>query len=423
MLKRCGVGVAFLACLVMPARAVGEDANAVRREPVQLTAADGGKSKGVLFLPPGSGQPKTVVLLVHRNLDRSQHFSNVPFAQSGLATFGHASRYLGKPEITLMEALVLDVAAAMKYLKQERHFERIILLGHSGGGQIAAFYQAQAELPPEKRISATPAGDPPDLRKADLPKPDGLVLAVPTSKINLDPSVVLEDDMYSVNPDLDMFNPQNGYDVNTGTASYSADFLTRFRQGQQERLRKLDRTARHYIAEQKFYQALTQTADFQKMTEEQKAYIRRRAASAPWMLIYRTYAEPRQVDLSLEPSDREINREAFATNTLGTAGVLFTPQSFLSTKSDISGNDTFPGVAKPYTVPLLLMYATADQSVFPSDMKAILDAAVSVRSKKFVQIEGAEHVFDPSGKKAGKRDQHEQFVKVIQQWIDETFGK
>ena len=141
------------------------------------------------------------------------------------------------------------------------------------------------------------------------------------------------------------------------------------------------------------------------------------------MMIYRTNAEPRQVDLSLEPTDRETNKEAFAENTLGTAGMLITPQAFLSTKSDISGNDTFPGVAKPYTVPLLLMYATADQSVFPSDMKAILDAAVSVRSKKFVQIEGAEHVFDPSGKKAGKRDQHEQFVKVIQQWIDETFGK
>ena len=434
-MKQLCVWLSFFLCLIAQPAALGQDVSALRRETVQLIAEDGIGSRGVLFMPPGS-QPKTVVLLVHRFLDYSRHFTIGPLGELGIATFGHAGRFLNRPDANIMEELVLDVAAAMKYLREKRNFERIIILGHSGGGQIPGFYQQQAELPPEKRLSSTPAGDPPDLRKADLPKADGIILASPTEKLvaRLDPSIVLEDDIFSVDPQLDMYNPRNGYDVKTGTASYSADSLNRYRQAQQERLRRLDRLARSYIEEQKFYQALSRTAEFQKMSEEQQAYIQRRASTVPLMVIYGVQADPRLVDLSLDPSDREVNRQAFAQNTtleaaLARASVrasmITTPRAFLSTKSEISGNDTFPDVVRTIKAPILILEGTADPSgaTYPSMMKAIYDAATAARSRNLVRIGGADHGFSPAGTKAGKGDQREQFLRVIRKWVHENFEK
>lgn len=431
-MKQVCVYLGFFLCLVIATMAVGQNVSALHRETIQLTAEDGGRSRGTLVLPSG-GQPKTVVIIVHRFIDNSNSPLIGPLAEAGIATFGHASRFLDRSEANIMEELVLDMAAAVKHLRDNRKFDRIVILGGSGGGQMPGFYQQQAELPPEKRVSSTPAGNPPDLRKADLPKADGIILASATEKLvaRLDPSILREDDMFSVDPRLDMYNPANGYDSKTGTASYSAEFLKGYRQAQWERLRRLDRLARYYIEEQKLYKRLSQSAEFQQMPEEQKLYIRRKASTVPLMVIYGAQADPALVDLSLEPSDREVNREAFIQNAtmegaMGRvsvrASMVTTPQAFLSSKSEISGNDTFPDVLKPITAPILIIEGTADLSgaVYPRTQKALYDAASASRSRKLVRIEGADHGFSPSGKKAGTRDQRKQYIRAISEWIRKT---
>ena len=54
-----------------------------------------------------------------------------------------AGRYTGQ-DAAIHEDVLLDLAAAIKWLKEERGFTQIVLLGHSGGGSLMAYYQSQA---------------------------------------------------------------------------------------------------------------------------------------------------------------------------------------------------------------------------------------------------------------------------------------
>lgn len=69
----------------------------------------------------------------------------------------------------MVDNRVLDVAAVTHL--RDLVFERVVLVGDSGGG-LAALCQAGAGSP---AITATPAGDPPDLTAAELPPTDALV--------------------------------------------------------------------------------------------------------------------------------------------------------------------------------------------------------------------------------------------------------
>ena len=50
-----------------------------------------------------------------------------------------------------------------------------MLIGNSGGGSLYAFYLAQALTAPPDRLTTTPAGDPYDLNRFQLPGADGMV--------------------------------------------------------------------------------------------------------------------------------------------------------------------------------------------------------------------------------------------------------
>src|SRR5581483_12075520 len=99
----------------------------------------------------------------------------------------------------------------------------------------------QAETAPPNRVSHTPAGDPPDLNKYDLPKADGLITlnAAEGEGIHLahhlDPSITVEEDPFSYDPSLDMYNPANGFRLPPEETHYSKEFLDRYAKAQQER--------------------------------------------------------------------------------------------------------------------------------------------------------------------------------------------
>ena len=97
--------------------------------------------------------------------------------QRGIAYFGMAGRYVRNEAHHIHEELVLDVAAGVKYLKEERGIPTVILLGHSGGGQLMALYHSQAVTSPPDRIRSTPAGDPPDLNQYTLIPADSMILS------------------------------------------------------------------------------------------------------------------------------------------------------------------------------------------------------------------------------------------------------
>ena len=152
-----------------PLIAIGLVAAAGSQKPVDdvtievptIRAADGGASRGVLYWTPAK-RPKTVVVSMHPSSDNQRHFVLRPAAERGYAGFGIAGRFTGQ-DAAIHEPVLLDLAAAIKWLKEERGFTQIVLVGHSGGGSLMAYYQSQAATAPPGRNKGTPGGDPPDL--------------------------------------------------------------------------------------------------------------------------------------------------------------------------------------------------------------------------------------------------------------------
>src|ERR1700756_2977459 len=187
-----------------------------RQRPVQLYAADFGKSRGILYMP-ATGKPRTVVIMAHPRADFSTHYSIPYWIAAGFAAFGFNTRYLNNDAMMLHENLLLDLAAGIRFLRDEEGFERIVMLGNSGGGSLFAYYDAQARAPKGERVAAPPGGGLPDLNRFELPAADGLILlaAHPGQGMvlmgSIDAAVADEHDPFASDPELDMYDERNGY--------------------------------------------------------------------------------------------------------------------------------------------------------------------------------------------------------------------
>src|SRR3984893_13456672 len=113
---------------------------------VQLYAQALGKSRGILWLP-AKGKPKTCVIMAHPRAEFGHHYS-IPFwVEAGYAAFAHNTRYLNNDSTMIHESILLDLAAAMKYLREAEGFEHIVMLWDRGGGSLFSYYDAQAPAP------------------------------------------------------------------------------------------------------------------------------------------------------------------------------------------------------------------------------------------------------------------------------------
>src|SRR5271167_1121788 len=138
----------------------------IRQRPVQLYAADFGKSRGILYTPP-NGNPRTVVFMAHPRADFSTHYSIPYWVESGFAAFGFNTRYLNNDAMMLHENLLLDLAAGIRFLRDEEGFEKIVMLGNSGGGSLFAYYDAHARGRPCRGASWRRSAGSQQVRAAD----------------------------------------------------------------------------------------------------------------------------------------------------------------------------------------------------------------------------------------------------------------
>jgi pimeloyl-ACP methyl ester carboxylesterase len=348
---------------------------------------------------------------------------------AGYATFGQNSRWLNNDIACIHETLLLDIAAGIKYLREQRGFKKVILCGNSGGGGLYSFYQAQAETSPPNRLQTTPAGDPPNLNEFNLPKADGLILMaahVGQGKFlltTIDPAVVDENDPMATDASLDMYNPKNGFRNPPEESRYSAEFLSRYREAQRERVRRLDAIAHSSITEQTLYKGLLADPLFERDPSFRPHEIARRASLGSVMRINRTDANPAYCDLSLNPSRRgygslissrpDLSNYAFG----GFAGIL-TPRAWLSTWSGLSSRagvvDNLPSV----TVPTLIVYYDGDNAIFPDDIEAMMLHAGT--SDKAVRKIAADHYglsLDGAHSKAARTEAGD----AIASWLNERF--
>ena len=315
-----------------------------------------------------SSGSRTAFVVVHPSSNFLGHYLLGPISERGVDAIGLNTRYIGNDSTLLMENCVLDIGAAVGFLR-DRGYERIILAGNSGGGGLTAFYQSQAESP---TVTQTPAGDPPDLTAASLSGVDALVelMAHPGRAIVysewLDPAIVDEHDPSQRDPSLDMFNPDNG-------PPYSPSFLARYRAEQLGRNRRITSWVRERLA------------DLEKTPDQ--------AQDLPFV-VHGTTADPRFLDVTIDPSDRVPGTmwgpPAEANLLPASLGHHTSLRSWLSQWSVDDSNCDGPYHLTRVSVPTLVMYGTADQVCFPSHAQVMYDAVAHPR-KSIIAVEGGTH--------------------------------
>ena len=299
-----------------------------------------------------SGRKRWAAVIMHPTSNFMGHYLISPLARRGICCLGANSRYAGSDVTLLMERVIQDLGAAVRFLRN-LGYERIVLIGNSGGGALAAFYQAQAE---NLTITRTPAGDPINLAPADLPPTDAIVLTAAHAGRSrlfvewIDPALRDEHDSLGIDETLDVYDARNG-------PPFSPDFLRRFRAGQRARRGRIEDRVKRRLAE------LRSTADGPR----DEAFV-----------IHRTQADPRLIDLTIDANDRpqgsiwgppkDVNQ---AANAMGRFTTL---TSFLSQWSSLSQADGPTNLATT-SVPVLLVEHTADASTFPSTRELWLQAA------------------------------------------------
>ena len=386
--------------------------------PYALQTADGQKTLGFLFTTTGT--ETAVVSIMHPREMSVTHYLVPAVLDAGCACWVQGPRSIGNDLRLEHEIALLDVATGMQHLRS-LGYEDIVLLGNSGGGSLYAFYNQQARLAPESRIARTPAGRSTGLGEAEMPTVDGFILVSPHPGQGaillrgLDPSVVDENDPMSVDPALDPFSVENGYDMETRTAKYEPEFLDRYHAAQIERAKRIDIRARELLAARQ--QARKRVKDGTGSLSD-----RRIAAYAPIFHVWRTDADPRAWDTSVDPSDRKAGslwgNDPFVSNW-GSVGFgrVVTPDSWLSTWSGLSTNASFDKCAASITAPTLLIEYTGDQCAFPEDLETIY-RDISAADKQRIRVRGNHHGMALS---RGEPSGREVVAEQIGRWLRERF--
>lgn len=395
------------------------------QEYLTVKAEDGGISRAVLYQRGGE---KTVVYFMHPRADMHKHYAMGGLLAAGFATFGHNTRWLNNDIACIHETLLLDIAGGMQLLRG-RGFERIVLVGNSGGGSLMSFYQAQASLSPPARLTDTPAGDPLDLNGYAMPKADGLILLAAhpgQGKFLLgciDPSVIDENDILATDSALDMYDPSNGFCEPPSASRYSEAFLKNYRAGQSARVTRLDAIADSRISTQNHYKQIIAEPDFTRMSEKARLFITRRATAIGLMTIYRTDANPACCDLTLSPSRRDVGSiigpRPDLTNYAsgGFAGVV-TPRAWLSTWSGHRSRAAVINNIPLIKEPTLIINYTGDGGIFPDQVEDIFTAAGAM-DKEIRHVDG-DHYGLPI-KAAPNIDARVLAENIMAAWIKERF--
>ncbi|QRQ83442.1 alpha/beta hydrolase [Cupriavidus oxalaticus] len=387
--------------------------------PYALGTADGQRTLGFLFSV--TGREKTVVSLMHPREMAITHYL-VPFVlDAGCACWVQGPRSIGNDLRLEHEIALLDVAAGMTHLR-DLGYEKIVMLGNSGGAGLYTFYNQQALTPRELRIARTPGGRPTNLGDVHMPEVDGFILISPhpgQGKLlmsGIDPSVTDEDDPMQTDVTLAPFSQANGFDAETGEGRYAPEFVERYRAAQVERVARIDARAKAMLrtkqeARQRVKAGTATDAD------------RRAAAHAPIFEVWRTDADLRSWDITLDPSDRRTGslwgKDPFVSNW-GSVGFgrVVTPESWLSTWSGLSSNASLEKTLPALHQPTLLLEYTGDQCTFPADIRAIYEQ-IPAEHKRHLRVRGNHH-----GMALSREEEPGQRIagRHIIEWLRETMA-
>jgi hypothetical protein len=361
----------------------------MRTSVAPVGTADGAQITGYLH---ACGGERTVVVIMHPRELLVTHYMVPYILKAGCACWVQGPRTVGNDLRLEHEVALLDVAAGVAHLRT-MGFEKIVMLGNSGGAPLFAFYNQQAQLESTKRLNKTPGGRPIKLAEANMPVPDGFIFMAPHAGQGvllmncIDPSVSDEDDALSLDASLDPFSEINGFRPRPQSSQFATEFVTRYRAAQRQRVERIDSKAKTMLAER-----------FAARARSKEGGERRDLMAGSLNAIFevwRTDADLRAFDLTMDPSDRRWGTvwgsDPIASNLGGVGfGRVCTPESWLSTWSGLSSNASFERCGAAISQPVIMVYYTGDNTVFPADADAIL-ASISSSDKQRINVKGNHH--------------------------------
>ena len=351
----------------------------IPRESIRLVSPDGALVRGLLWTPPGGARWKTAVILSHPRGDFSVHYACPLLAAAGYAVLGFGTRYMNNDIDCLHESCIVDVRTAHDEMKR-RGAEAVVLLGNSGGGSLMAMANAELGIGDGWIGMAAHPGE-----------------GVFMNQV-IDPSVADESDPLSRVPELDMYDPDNGWRPWPEPCTYDRDWLVRYRAAQLERVARIDAIAERSIADAADAHERLRAVD--KSTDVQ-AYrnLRARAVVTKYLTIYRTLADPAYLDLSIEPDERPLGSLFAFPDPLdanyGRGGLArtMTARGWLSTWSGRTSPAKLADTMPKVQVPTILLHPTADTEIRRSQAKQIAESA-GATDTTYVELTGAPHYLE-----------------------------
>ncbi len=370
----------------------------VYREPIAAKDTYGGEPglvvlENMLILPSGEAPGAKPTLTVWSHPIGGGAFLPI---MGALAGAGHHvlfanGRYRGNDTALIMEKCAMDLGAAIADAKRRFGYERIVLGGWSGGGSLALFYQEQAEKP---TVTATPAGDPPDLSKAELPPGDALLIVAAhvsravTLTECIDPAIRDEANPDDRDPELDLFGPD------APKPPYDRDWIARYREAQIARNRRISAYARERL------DALHKAG----RGDEEHCFV-----------VHGTNADPRWFDTTLDANGRPGGTSWIGDPRLTNHGPIglarFTcTRSWLSQWSYDESRAHGQKNAANTHIPTLVIANGADEVCTPSHLDRLYEA-IPHADKRRETIDGATHYY------VGQREELASCVALSTEWL------
>ncbi|MEO1322895.1 MAG: alpha/beta hydrolase, partial [Pseudomonadota bacterium] len=351
--------------------------------------ADGWVAIGGLYYKPET-HSDTVLISMHPIGGTGRLPVMRYLAQQGLHVIGADSRYRGIDNALIMEKVVTDLGAMVRYAKETLGYKKVVLLGWSGGGSLTAYYQSEAEAP---SVTSSPGGYGPDLTQANLIAADGVIfMAAHVSRHGtftewIDASITNETDPYTRDADLDIYSGAHG-------PNFAAEFLERYRAAQITRNRKIT----SWVKDKLDWLASTGREN------EEFGFV-----------VHGTMADPRWLDPSIDPNDREPGRcylgdpKIVNMSPVGLAR-FSTLRSWLSQWSYDDAHGDGPKCAAKITKPVLVINNSADDACTPSHAQRLYDG-VAHENKEFYTVKGATHYYQQ------QPDLAREAARVVQSWL------
>jgi len=340
----------------------------------------------------GAAPSRSVMIFMHPTSTLQLLPMPMALADAGFHVLCPGSRYARNDSALIMEKVALDLGAWIRHAREVLGYEKVVLVGWSGGGSLSLFYQAEAEAP---SITHTPAGDPVDLTAAGLSAADAVIfIAAHLSRAEtltewLDPSVLDESNPDRRDPEFDIYSPDCPHQP-----PYTPEFVARFRAAQIARNRRITDWCREML----------DTLRARGGAEVERAFV-----------THRTMCDLRWRDLTLDPNGRRADWTYMGhpeTVNVGPVGLArySSLRSWLSQWSyDLSRAKGPMNAARIHRTPVLQIVNGADDAVPASHNPAIRDALATPDSS-YVEIEGATHYY------LGQPDKLATCIDAVRDW-------